>query len=122
MIWGFNSVERIASEFYSSADSPTGTKTFRSLESLRFEFMSNLREWSFIEGKVEGGVFPRLKELYFGGCPRLKASIPDYLPSLRKLEIFNCDQLMPLLPRAQSQQMHSAFPSLEILDISNCDG
>ncbi|PON37968.1 NB-ARC domain, LRR domain containing protein [Trema orientale] len=122
VIRGFSSVERIASEFYSSADSPGRTKPFRSLESLRFEFMSNLQEWSFIEGKVEGGIFPRLRELYFGGCPKLIVSIPDYLPSLRKLEIFNCDQLMPLLPRAQSQQMNAAFPSLEILDISNCGG
>ncbi|PON74341.1 NB-ARC domain, LRR domain containing protein, partial [Parasponia andersonii] len=55
-IVGFDGVKEINSEFYySSAGSHVrGTKPFRSLESLRFEFLSKLEKWSFIEGKVEG--------------------------------------------------------------------
>ncbi|PON74273.1 NB-ARC domain, LRR domain containing protein, partial [Parasponia andersonii] len=122
VILGFSNVARISSEFYcsSTVDSPSGAKPFRSLETLCFENMENLQGWSFIEGEVEGGVFPRLKELEFRDCPRFKVSLPDYLPSLRKLEIFKCDQLVPLLPRAQ--QMDASFPSLEILEITFCRG
>ncbi|PON31609.1 LRR domain containing protein, partial [Trema orientale] len=115
----FPGVQRISSEFYSSVGSPAaGTKPFRSLEKLHLENMPNLLEWSFIEGEIEGGVFPRLKKLSLTDCQRLKLSLPDYLPSLKKLCIWNCSQLVPLLPRAQ--QMDAAFPSLEILKLINC--
>ncbi|PON84861.1 LRR domain containing protein, partial [Trema orientale] len=71
-----------------------------------------------MEGEIEGGVFLRLTELSLEYRYSFKVSLPDYLPSLRKLKILRCDQLMPLLPRAQSQQMDVALPALEILDIS----
>ncbi|XP_062114876.1 putative disease resistance RPP13-like protein 1 [Humulus lupulus] len=116
MISDFASVLRIGSEFYSIS----GTIPFRCLESLHLELMPELREWLFIEGEVEGGVFPLLKELELKDCPRLKVSLPNYLPSLRKLVIDECDQLLPLLPRAQ--QMDAAFPSLDTIRISECQG
>ncbi|PON38773.1 LRR domain containing protein, partial [Trema orientale] len=120
-ISGFPIMVRISSEFYSSVgSSAAGTKPFRSLESLYISEMSSLEELSFTEGELEGGVFPRLKELSFEECPRLKVSLPDYLPSLRKLKIKECNRLMPLLPRAQ--QMEAAFPSLESLSMSYCPG
>ncbi|PON32087.1 NB-ARC domain containing protein [Trema orientale] len=117
-IWGFRGVVRISSEFYSSAGRTS--KPFRYLESLHFKEMSNLQEWLFGEDNLEGGVFPRLKELRLLRCPRLKVTLPDYLPSLRKLIIDKCDQLAPLLPRAQ--QMDAAFPSLESLELFECRG
>ncbi|KAF4346160.1 hypothetical protein G4B88_023415, partial [Cannabis sativa] len=57
------------------------------------------QEWSFIEG----GVFPRLKNLQFKWCERLKVSLlADHFPSLTELEIVDCEELIPLLlPRAQ---------------------
>ncbi|PON33215.1 LRR domain containing protein, partial [Trema orientale] len=79
-----------------------------------------LEEWSFTEGEVEGGAFPCLKKLYLTGCPRLKVSLPGYLPSLRELKIDKCAQLLPLLP--MTQPMDSSFPSLEIFIVSHCDG
>ena len=83
--------------------------------------MSKLQDWSFIKGEVEGSVFPRLKELLLSNCPRLKVSLPDYLPSLRILRILGCEQLLPLVPN-RAQQMDTTFPSLEILEIENCNG
>ncbi|PON84859.1 NB-ARC domain, LRR domain containing protein [Trema orientale] len=116
---GFYSVVSISSEFYSST---ARTKPFRSLEILELSCMYKLQEWLFIEGQIEGGVFPHLTQLSLRYCDRLKVSLPNYLPSLRKLEITHCDKLEPLLPGAQSQQMDAAFPALEILDIRFCDG
>ena len=121
-IESFHGLERITSEFYSGDDfSPAATKPpYRSLESLKVSNMSELREWLFIKGEVEGGVFPRLKKLKLIDCPRLKVSLPDYLPSLKKITIRKCDQLMPLVPR--SQQIDKAFPSLQTMIIHRCNG
>ena len=81
--------------------------------------MSKLQEWLFIEGDVEGGVFPRLKKLRLKGYPKLKVSLPDYLPSLKHIEIVVCDKLLALVPRGQ--QMDTAFPSLDAMCIAHCD-
>ncbi|PON84788.1 NB-ARC domain, LRR domain containing protein [Trema orientale] len=120
VIWGFDGVKEINSEFYySSGGSPAaGTKPFRSLETLRFEFLFYLEKWSFLEGEVEGGVFPRLKELRLTHCDRLK-SLSGYFPSLRILDVVYCNQILPLLPRGQ--QTNVRFPSLETLKIFHCD-
>ena len=118
-IWHFRGLERINSEFYYS-DRNGFVKPFRSLESLVFGDMPKLQEWLFIEGDVEGGVFPRLKTLHLYSCPKLKVSLPDYLPSLKELGILGCDKLLALVPRGQ--QMDTAFPSLEAMRIDNCDG
>ncbi|PON74208.1 NB-ARC domain, LRR domain containing protein [Parasponia andersonii] len=118
-IWGFPGVVNIGLEFYYSSDVGS-LKPFRSLKTLQFRRMSNLQEWSFIQGEVEDGVFPCLRELTLINCPRLKVSLPDFLPSLRKLHIEECESLLPLVPRAQ--QMDVAFPCLGILDISDCQG
>ncbi|KAF4361057.1 hypothetical protein F8388_016866, partial [Cannabis sativa] len=91
-------VVRIDSEFYysTSVDSSAAIQAkpfFRSLETLKFRDMKKFEEWSFIEG----GVFPRLKNLYFQSCLRLKVTLlGDYFPSLTRLEIFNCEKLLPL--------------------------
>ncbi|XP_062115458.1 putative disease resistance RPP13-like protein 1 [Humulus lupulus] len=112
-IRGLYGVVKISSEFYYStgADSSLGTKTkpFRYLESLSFEDMRELQEWSFIE------------KLGFESCEKLKVSLlPNYFPSLRELVIDECEQLMPFLPVAQPTE--ASFPPLEILQIKGCDG
>ncbi|PON40745.1 NB-ARC domain containing protein [Trema orientale] len=123
IILGFPGVVSIGLEFYYSSDvvgSPK-PKPFRSLETLEFRSMSNLQEWSFIQGnELDDGVFPCLKELSLTHCQRLKVLLPDFLPSLRKLNIYMCDSIVPLVPRAQ--QMDIAFPSLELLYITDCKG
>ncbi|XP_060967413.1 putative disease resistance RPP13-like protein 1 [Cannabis sativa] len=103
-------VVRIDSEFYcsttldSSSSVAIQTKPlfFRSLETLAFIGFYELEEWSFIEG----GGFPRLKNLQLIRCERLKVTLlGDYFPSLTELEIHDCEQLIPLLlPRARLMQ------------------
>ncbi|XP_062115544.1 putative disease resistance RPP13-like protein 1 [Humulus lupulus] len=113
---GLEGVVRIGSEFYYSA-AVQAKPFFRSLESLKLDRMKQLQEWSLIEG----GVFPRLRNLCLDFCRKLKVSLlPDYFPSLRMLRIKYCEQVMPLLPRAQ--YTHPLFPCLEILTIDGCDG
>ncbi|KAM6595093.1 hypothetical protein CsatA_002796 [Cannabis sativa] len=91
-------------------------KYLRSLDTLKFEYLSKLEEWSFIEG----GVFPRLKNLQFKWCERLKVSLlADHFPSLTELEIVDCEELIPLLlPRAQL--MEAPLISLKRIMISEC--
>ncbi|PON37965.1 NB-ARC domain, LRR domain containing protein [Trema orientale] len=115
-ILAFDSVVTVGSEFYSGGSCVT--KPFRSLEILDIRFMSEWKEWSFVEVE-EGGVFPRLRELYLEGCPKLNIQLPDYLPSLTMLQVWRCRQLMPLLPRAD-HKMDTAFPRLRTMDIYMC--
>ncbi|XP_060967418.1 putative disease resistance RPP13-like protein 1 [Cannabis sativa] len=104
-------VVRIDSEFYcsttlDSSSSSVAIQTkplfFTSLETLKFHFMGELEEWSFIEG----GVFPRLKNLQLIWCDKLKVTLlGDYFPSLTELKIDGCGEIIPLLlPRAQLNQ------------------
>ncbi|XP_062115586.1 putative disease resistance RPP13-like protein 1 isoform X1 [Humulus lupulus] len=113
-ILAFDSVVTIGAEFYSSGSSQV-IKPFRSLEILNFRFMSEWKEWSFIKVE-EGGVFPRLRELNLEGCPKLNVQLPNSLPSLTKLQVWRCRQLLPLLPRPD----HTAFPCLRTMDIYMC--
>ncbi|KAM6570720.1 hypothetical protein CsatB_018705 [Cannabis sativa] len=118
---------RIGSEFYYSTSSTTTADSssssvaitkpvFRSLETLKLDYLPNLEEWSF----VEGGVFPRLKYLRLKWCRKLKASfLADYFPSLTKLEIEDCDQLISLLPRAQLMQASLGLKNIVIYNCNN---
>ncbi|PON81308.1 NB-ARC domain, LRR domain containing protein [Trema orientale] len=122
-ISNFPGVVSVGSEFYYSSDiigCSTKPLPFRSLEILHLSDMPNLRKWLFIEDEVEDGVFPCLRELTLTTCPILYVSLPNFLPSLGKLYIEECQLLEPLVPRAQ--QMDVAFPSLETLDISLLGG
>ncbi|KAL5574170.1 hypothetical protein UlMin_023767 [Ulmus minor] len=108
----FERVETINWEFFSEGSSMT--KPFRSLESLKLEVMTELKEWLFREGEV---VFPTLKELWLSCCPHLEVRLlPDCFPSLTKLEVLSCRQLK-LLPATHQGLI---FPSLQELAIRYC--
>ncbi|KAF4361046.1 hypothetical protein F8388_016855 [Cannabis sativa] len=89
---------RIDSEFYCSSSSvaiPTKPLFFTSLETLTFEYLSNLEEWSF----MEGGAFPRLKKLMIESCRYLRC-LPKELPaSLSDLHITYCPLIRPRVER-----------------------
>ncbi|XP_060670523.1 putative disease resistance RPP13-like protein 1 isoform X2 [Ziziphus jujuba] len=116
-ISGFEMVERIGDEFYSDSDvdgssSSVITKPFQSLKRLGFFNMAEWREWSLV--KVEGGVFSNVKKLFLEDCPKLKeACLPNNLPSLEDLRIWENDHLIASLSKCR-------YPSLGLLGIYRC--
>ena len=58
---------------------------------LTFEEMSEWEEW--VSSEVGGGEFPCLRELCIRRCPKLKGNLPKQLPSIVKVEIFECQEL-----------------------------
>ncbi|KAK7245397.1 hypothetical protein RIF29_40239 [Crotalaria pallida] len=56
--------------------------------------------WEKWDCQNASGAFPCLKELHITDCPRLKNQLPENLPSLLELKIFNCVQLVASLPCA----------------------
>ncbi|KAK4592226.1 hypothetical protein RGQ29_016656, partial [Quercus rubra] len=111
-VQGFHFVLRVDREFY--GDGSSTIKPFRSLEVLSFEDMPEWEEWFLFDGKHEymGGVFSTLKELCIIQCPKLSSGLPSQLPSLIKLEIEKCQQLVASIPRA---------PTLNTLQLRDCD-
>ncbi|KAE8682945.1 Gibberellin-regulated family protein [Hibiscus syriacus] len=106
-IIGFDAVERVGVEFYRNGLSTV--KPFRRLEILWFERMSEWKEWLFFEKDAEGH-FPCLQELHIQKCPKLSGALPDYLPSLRKLMIIDCQQLMVSLPQTPTiYELHLGY-------------
>ncbi|KAL6311956.1 hypothetical protein AAG906_007439 [Vitis piasezkii] len=89
-------VHRVGTEFYGTHCS--SSKPFTSLEILTFDGML---EWEF----------PHLQELYIWKCPKLHGQLPNHLPSLTKLEIDGCQQLVASLP---------IVPAIHELKIRNC--
>ncbi|KAK2386186.1 putative disease resistance RPP13 protein [Trifolium repens] len=103
-ISGCDGVEIIGTEFCGSNHS--SNVPFRSLEILRFERMSELKEWLCLEG------FPLLQELCVKHCPKLKSALPQHLPSLQKLEIIDCQELEASIPKAAN---------ISELELKRCD-
>jgi hypothetical protein len=110
LVIGFEEVVKVDREFYGS-DS-LSAMPFGSLKVLRFEQMLKWEEWSSFGDENEGGPFPRLEELYINFCPKLTGELPIHLPSLAKLEILKCPQLVASVPRA---------PSLRELYLKKCN-
>lgn len=63
-------------------------------------------------GGGQGREFPLLQELYIWKCPELHGQLPNHLPSLTKLEIDGCQQLVASLP---------IVPAILELKMRNCD-
>jgi hypothetical protein len=109
-IFGFGGVVKVDREFYCSDSLPV--KPFGALKVLRFAHMLSWEEWSSFGAENEGGTFPQLEELYIYYCPKLRGGLPVHLPSLIKLEILECPQLVATLPRA---------PSVHELGLRHCN-
>jgi hypothetical protein len=109
-IIGLDGVVTIDRQFYGSG-SPS-MKPFGALKSLQFSDMLEWKEWSPFEAKNEGQAFPNLRDLLISKCPKLTSGLPAHLPSLAKLGISDCRQLVASIPRASS---------LRELDFSNCN-
>jgi len=95
-IEGFTEVRSIGHEFYGIVTA--SHKPFQSLETLQFWDMMEWKEWNILEGLE----FPYLIELYIIRCPKLERSLPKQLPSLQKLEISGCHNLVAPLPKVSN--------------------
>lgn len=109
----FDGLVSVGSEFYANGTHyPAVTESFPSLETLRFEYMSALETWSS-PGVNNAGckAFRRLQEIHIEHCPKLTGDLPTNLPSLKRLIITDCKQLLCSLPTA---------PDMRVLNIQNC--
>ncbi|XP_073264478.1 putative disease resistance RPP13-like protein 1, partial [Populus alba] len=107
-IKAFYKVVTVGSEFYGNCTAKE--KPFKSLKTLRFEWMPEWREWISDEGSREA--FPLLEVLSIKKCPNLTKALPGHnLPRLTSLIIEGCEQLATALPR---------FPRLLSLDVCGC--
>ncbi|XP_031268728.1 putative disease resistance protein At3g14460 [Pistacia vera] len=85
----------------------------KSLEILCFE---NLQEWQYWNTKRENEAaerFPCLRELSIIDCPKLTGELPNCLPSLERLFIKKCTELIVSF---------SSFSLLSKLEIDDCKG
>ncbi|KAH9782475.1 putative disease resistance protein [Citrus sinensis] len=90
------------------------SKPFQSLEILCFE---NLPEWEYWDTKLEENDivagFSSLRELSMVRCPMFSGKLPEHLPSLEKLVVRKCGELVVSF---------SSFLNLCKLDIHECKG
>ncbi|KAG5538917.1 hypothetical protein RHGRI_019460 [Rhododendron griersonianum] len=84
-------------EFY--GESGSLSKPFQSLETLRFEEMSEWVDWCILDA----GVFPQLQKLEVIRCPKLIGDLPKG-HSLVRLKIKECPELVASLPRITSMR------------------
>ncbi|KAG4127082.1 hypothetical protein ERO13_D10G197150v2 [Gossypium hirsutum] len=106
-IKGLRSVRTVGVELFGE----NTTNTFSSLEILEFVDMLNWERWNLCEVDEEARKFPKLRELFIKYCPSLLGSMPDYLPSLKKLAIRSCGKLIISIQN---------FPLLSELEIHGC--
>ncbi|XP_059638962.1 putative disease resistance RPP13-like protein 1 [Cornus florida] len=88
---------------------------FPSLEMLKFEDMPAWKEWSFsisIGVEESRSQFPCLRELSLRGCPNLITVSPLRLPSLQKLYLEECEEVV-----LKSIVGVTSLTSLEVVDI-----
>ncbi|KAJ1413482.1 P-loop containing nucleoside triphosphate hydrolase [Sesbania bispinosa] len=106
-IEGLSEIMAIGSEFYGNGSSSSSIP-FPSLETLSFSGMEGWEEW---ECKIVRGAFPRLQKISIGNCPKLKGHLPEQLPCLMTVTIYDCKQLVASIARA---------PSIHHLYLKNC--
>ncbi|KAM4082217.1 hypothetical protein ACJW30_11G154500 [Castanea mollissima] len=87
----FGEISSVGPEFYGNSTNP-----FRALEYLSFENMPEWQLWVLFKGEV----FTCLRELHIKDCPKLTGGLPIQLPSLTKLNIRKCKQLVASLPNS----------------------
>ncbi|XP_062078929.1 putative disease resistance RPP13-like protein 1 [Humulus lupulus] len=103
---------------FSSCTSPLANP-FQCLVTLEVSRMSKW-EWSFVDGgDNEGSAFPCLKKFSLNSCRKLSVGLPAcYLPSLEEITIRKCHDMVAVFPT--SPHIDTAYPSLEILQLSSC--
>ncbi|TYI62156.1 hypothetical protein E1A91_D10G226100v1, partial [Gossypium mustelinum] len=106
-IKGLRSVRTVGVELFGE----NTTNTFSSLEILEFVDMLNWERWNLCEVDEEARKFSKLRELFIKYCPSLLGSMPDYLPSVKKLAIRSCGKLIISIQN---------FPLLSELEIHGC--
>ncbi|KAL5825896.1 hypothetical protein ACOSQ3_021959 [Xanthoceras sorbifolium] len=106
-IVGMKRLKSLASEFYGEGC----LKPFQSLEILRFENLQEWDSWETTNNSDHVETFHRLRELSIKKCPKLSGKLPDNLPSLEKLVISECAQLVVSL---------SSLPVLCKLEVDGC--
>ncbi|KAF2300026.1 hypothetical protein GH714_006871 [Hevea brasiliensis] len=95
LIEGFDRVQVVGPEFCGSCTSIE--KPVRSLEILSFADFPEWYEWIPCVG-----AFSCLQELHIFNCPFLTKALPTHLPSLTKLQIDGCQQLVVSFPPTPS--------------------
>ncbi|MED6112722.1 hypothetical protein PIB30_064183 [Stylosanthes scabra] len=102
-LFELDGLERIGCEFYKNDESLLKAP-FKSLESLTFKSMPCWKEWNFPD---EFNGFPQLKSLSMKDCRVLTGDLPNHLPSLEQLTIWECEEFACSLPRAPKlYQLH----------------
>ncbi|XP_031260739.1 putative disease resistance protein At3g14460 [Pistacia vera] len=108
-IKGMKMLEKIGCEVYGESCS----ESFQLLETLCFENLPEWKHWDPFEENEHVERFSCLKELSISQCPKLSGSLPNRLPSLEKLVISDCEQLVVSL---------TSLPMLCSLQIFRCKG
>jgi hypothetical protein len=109
-IVGFDEVVTVGHEFCGSGS--FSVKLFDAVKVLRFKEMQKWVEWVTFCTENGGSVFPKFEELCIKYCDKLRGGLPILLPSLPKLEIYGCLQLMAPLSRT---------PAIRELKLSYCN-
>ncbi|XP_021774421.1 putative disease resistance RPP13-like protein 1 [Chenopodium quinoa] len=106
-------IKEVGLEFYGKCPIP-----FPSLKTLEFSCMRSWEKW--VHPLVDNKAFPNLEMLSIYDCPSLQGDIPPHLPSLRRLEINEVEQLQSLeLKNSSSSTSHLPL-TLKSLRIYNC--
>ncbi|XVF82357.1 hypothetical protein PTKIN_Ptkin16aG0040400 [Pterospermum kingtungense] len=102
-----SSVVSVGNEFYGE----NWTNVFPSLEKLHFTDMPEWREWKACKVDEQGTNLHCLQELLVVNCPKMTGTLPQHLPSLVKLVIRKCQELVVSI---------SNLPMLCELEIEGC--
>ncbi|XP_058721461.1 putative disease resistance RPP13-like protein 1 [Vicia villosa] len=118
---GMSILETIGPEFYgmSGGGFNSSFQPFPSLEHLKFSYMSNWKEWHSFGGSKFP--FPRLKTLKLDNCPKLEGHLPSHLPSIEKVQIHCCNQLLATLSTLQWLSSVKSLDVVKSLDIQCSD-
>ncbi|XP_042959233.1 putative disease resistance RPP13-like protein 1 [Carya illinoinensis] len=92
---GLDGVVTVGPEFY--INSCSFRNPFGSLKLLKLKNMENWKDWFHWNVQNEVNTYFQLEELYIENCPKLRGRLPVHLPSLKKLEIYDCQLLKDLL-------------------------
>ncbi|XP_058182062.1 putative disease resistance RPP13-like protein 1 [Rhododendron vialii] len=93
-----SNITNVGHEFY--GESGSLSKPFESLETLRFEEMSELVQWV----QLDAGEFSRLQKLEIIKCPNLIGDLPKKVPSLVRLTVEKCPGLVASLVSATNMR------------------